>query len=258
MPSLRRFRADLHIHTGLSPCGSEEMTPAAIIAAAKELGLDMIAVCDHNSAGNVAAVQEANRHADSTLTVLAGIEVTSMEEVHVVGLFPGAAAAARVADRLRDLLPQAEGDYYSYFGDQLLLDAKGDQVGSETAALAFATTLDLTDTVRLVHDQGGLAVAAHVDRRSFSVFSQLGFFPADAGFDAIELSLRRRTEPSRAAEFARLGLPMVASSDSHYLDEIGRAFTDVYALEPTFEELALAFAGEEGRSVTPVWRDTDA
>jgi PHP family Zn ribbon phosphoesterase len=51
---------------------------------------------------------------------------------------------------------------------------------------------------------------------------------------------------------------MVASSDSHYLDEIGRAFTDVYALEPTFEELALAFASEEGRSVTPVWRDTDA
>jgi hypothetical protein len=124
--------------------------------------------------------------------------------------------------------------------------------------LAFATSLDLNDTVRLVHDEGGLAVAAHVDRRSFSVFSQLGFFPTDAGFDAVELSLRRHPEPSRLAELARLGLPMIASSDSHYPEEIGRAFTEITVSEPTFAELVLAFAGEEGRSVAPVWRSPDA
>jgi predicted metal-dependent phosphoesterase TrpH len=234
------------------------MTPAAIIAAALAQGLDMIAVCDHNSAGNVAAVQEANRRAGSALTVLAGIEMTSVEEVHVVGLFPGAEAAVRAADRLRRLLPEAGEDYYSYFGQQPLLDADGVAAGRETAALAYATSLDLSDTVQLVHDEGGLAVAAHVDRRSFSVFSQLGFFPTDAGFDAIELSLRRRSGPSRVAEFAHLGLPLVASSDSHYLEEIGRAFTHLHAFEPTFEELALAFSGEEGRSVAPDWREPDA
>jgi PHP family Zn ribbon phosphoesterase len=257
-PTLRRFRADLHIHTALSPCGSEEMTPAAIIAAAQGQGLDMIAICDHNSAGNVGAVMEANRQAGSALTVLAGIELTSSEEVHVVGLFPDVNAADRAAGRLRALLPEAGPDYHSFFGEQSLLTPDGSVVGLETVPLAFATSLDLSDTVRVVHDEGGLAVAAHVDRRSFSVYSQLGFFPADAGFDAVELSLQRRPDPLRGAELARLGLPMIASSDSHFPDEVGRAYAELRAVEPTFAELSLAFGGDGGRSVMPVWRCPDA
>ena len=82
---LRHATADLHIHTALSPCGSDEMTPRAIVEAALARGLDMIAICDHNSARNVAAVQEAGC---GRLAVLAGIEITSAEEVHVLGLFP--------------------------------------------------------------------------------------------------------------------------------------------------------------------------
>ncbi len=120
-PGLKRFRADLHIHTALSPCGSDEMTPAAIVAAASARGLDMIAVCDHNTAGNVLAVQQAGEAAGGGLAVIAGMELTSAEEVHVVGLFPDAAAAERAAARVRSLLPQADPDYYSFFGEQPLL-----------------------------------------------------------------------------------------------------------------------------------------
>ena len=76
----RTYRADLHIHTALSPCASEEMTPPAIVAAALEAGLDMIAVSDHNSTGNVAAVQRAAEEAGGTLTVIAGMEITSAEK----------------------------------------------------------------------------------------------------------------------------------------------------------------------------------
>ena len=188
VPGLRRFRADLHIHTALSPCGSAEMTPPTIVATAIARGLDMIAVCDHNTAGNVRAVQEAAEAAPGRLAVVAGMELTSMEEVHVVGLFPDAATAERISTRMRALLPQADADYYSFFGEQQLLAAGGAQTGSETAALALATPLDLAHTVSLIHRQGGLAVAAHIDRKSFSVFSQLGFFPTDAGFDGLEVS----------------------------------------------------------------------
>jgi 3',5'-nucleoside bisphosphate phosphatase len=245
---LRRFRADLHIHTALSPCGSEEMTPAAIVAAAAAKGLDMIAVCDHNTAGNVRAVQQAGEAAGGGLAVIAGMELTSAEEVHVVGLFPDAAAAERVAGRVRSLLPPADAGYYSFFGEQPMLSADGCQVGSETVALALATPLDLTEAVELIHSQGGLAVAAHVDRKSFSVFSQLGFFPSDAGFDGLEASRWLSPDSPRLSDFTALGLPLIASSDSHYLEEIGAAFTELYLAEPTFAELALALAGTDGRS----------
>jgi 3',5'-nucleoside bisphosphate phosphatase len=248
---LRHFHADLHIHTALSPCGSDEMTPGAIVAAAAARGLDMIAVCDHNTAGNVRAVQEAAEAAGAGLAVIAGMELTSMEEVHVVGLFADAGAAERVADRVRANLPQADADYYSFFGEQPLLAADGRQVGSETVTLALATPLDLTEAVALIHSVGGLAVAAHVDRKSFSVFSQLGFFPADAGFDGLEVSRWLPAGSPRLADFTALGLPLLGASDSHYTEEIGAAYTDLYLVQPTFAELALALAGKGGRSA--VW-----
>jgi hypothetical protein len=122
----------------------------------------------------------------------------------------------------------------------------------------LATPFDLTESVELVHSVGGLAIAAHVDRKSFSVFSQLGFFPKDAGFDGVEVSRHLRPGLPRVEEFEALGLPIVSSSDSHFPEEIGTAATGLLVEEPTFAELALAFAGAEGRAVAS-WRlDDDA
>jgi predicted metal-dependent phosphoesterase TrpH len=246
---LKQYRADLHIHTALSPCASEEMTPPAIVQAALGAGLDMIAVTDHNAAGNIAAVQRAADAAGGSLTVLPGMEITSVEEVHVLGLFPDLRAAESVAGLLRTLLPPADADYYVFFGEQPLLAADGREVGAETAALSAAAPLDLTETVELIHSFGGVAVAAHVDRRAFSVFSQLGFFPKDAGFDGVEVSRHLGSGSPRMREFAALGLPVTSSSDSHFLAEIGTAGTDLRIAEPTFAELALALAGADDRSV---------
>ena len=165
------------------------MTPPAIVAAATKAGLDIIAISDHNTAGNVAAVQQAAKAAGNGLTVLPGMEITSAEEAHVLGLFPDLAAAEDAAAELRALLPPADSDYYAHFGEQPLLDSsRPHRLGIETAALSAAASLDLTETVELIHRLGGLAIAAHVDRKAFSVLSQLGFFPADAGFDGVEVS----------------------------------------------------------------------
>ena len=229
------------------------MTPPAIVAAALEAGLDMIAICDHNTAGNAAAVQEAAAAQAAAggppLVVLAGMEVASAEEVHVVGLFPDAAAAERAAAEVRAVLPPADDHYYSFFGPQDILDCRGDPTGSEAKALAVASTFDLNDTVALIKRHGGLAVAAHIDRRGFGLLSQLGWFPEDAGFDGVEISRHTPDDSPRMEEFRGFGVPLTGGSDGHYLHEIGVARTVLSVEEPSFEELVRAFAGEEERSV---------
>lgn len=247
--AIRSYRADLHIHTALSPCASERMTPPVIVAAATTAGLEIIAISDHNTTGNVAAVQKAAEAAGNGLTVVPGMEITSAEEAHVLGLFPDLAAAESAAAELHALLPAADPNYYAHFGYQPLLSPTGRQVGVETAALSAAAPLDLTDTVELIHSRGGLAIAAHVDRRAFSIFSQLGFFPADAGFDGVEVSRHVASDSPRLEQFAALGLPLVGSSDSHFPEEIGAAATELRLLEPVFPEITTAFAGLDGRSV---------
>ena len=242
--TLQQYFADLHVHTALSPCGSDEMTPPAIVAAALQAGLALVAICDHNSAGNAAAVQDA---AGERLAVLAGMEVTSVEEAHVVGLFPTVADAETAGAQLRGLLPDADDDYTVFWGEQHLMDADGQIVGAEGKALGLATTLTVDAVVELIHSYGGLAIASHIDRRSFGVISQLGFFPTEAGFDAVELS--SHVKGTAVPGFAAIGLPMTAASDAHYLADIGCARTVLVAGEPTFGELALALRCADERSV---------
>ena len=238
--------ADLHVHTALSPCADNEMTPPAIVAKAIAEGLAMIAVCDHNSARNAAAVQEA---AGDGLTVLAGMEITSAEECHVVGLFPAASAAEAAGAELAGTLPTADAEYAAFFGEQLVLAADGAPAGEERAALAMATPLAIDEVVDLVHRHGGLAVAAHIDRRSFGVIGQLGLFPDEAGFDAVELSRHVAPGSEAAAAFREYGLPILHSSDSHYRDDIGAARTTLHVMASSFAELVLALHGADGRSI---------
>jgi hypothetical protein len=256
------MRADLHIHTALSPCGGDEMTPPAIVAAALAARLDMVAVCDHNAAGNARAVAEAARAvgeaSGARLAVVAGIEITTVEEVHVLGLFPTATAAANAADEVRELLPQADEAYGTFFGEQRLMAADGVGVGNEPRALALATSLRLDAAVALIKRYGGLAVAAHIDRPNFGVLAQLGFFPYEAGFDAVELS--RHVAPGSAAEAAcaEHHLPVLRSSDSHYLADVGGAATELALEAPTFAELALAVRHGQGRRVVGAARGSSA
>ena len=230
------IRADLHIHTALSPCAAPEMTPPAIVAAAIECGLTMIAVCDHDSAGNAAATQQA---AGNSLAVIAGMEIMSSEEVHVVGLFPDApsacAAGAEVAATLPELKFQKKRPGRI---EQRLMDSAGRVIRLEPKMLAAASRFTLSETVRLIHRHGGLAVAAHLTRPSFSVISQLGLFPDDAGFDAVEIFESPMFPP--VSKPATHGLPALRSSDSHDLLQIGSTWTALEMRRPVFEELLLA------------------
>ena len=219
------------------------MTPPAIVEAAIRKGLAMIAICDHNSGGNIQATQEA---AGKDITVLAGMEIMTVEEVHVLGIFPDLASALAVGRRVRTALPEADEAYFRKFGDQPLMDARGQVVGRETRMLAGASVFGLSEAIALIKEHGGRAIASHVDRPSFSVIGQLGLFPTDAGFDAVEVS-PIAVASSRVEEFTRLGPPVICSSDSHFLSDVGKCCTALTIEEPTFGELSLALKGIGGR-----------
>lgn len=230
------YRADLHLHTALSPCGGEEMTPPLIVAGALEAGLQIIAVTDHNSAANVAAVQAAA--AGSGLTVIPGMEVQTREDVHLVCLFDNLAAALDWQEEVYCHLPAGE-NREEFFGPQLLLDAGGRELGRERRLLLASTDLGTEEVAGEIARRGGLCLPAHVDRPSYSLLANLGFIPADMEIIALELGL---LEPAAARKkFPSLaGWPLVVSSDAHYLNQIGRRVT-VYDLEaPNLEAIKKA------------------
>ncbi|MHC4426110.1 MAG: PHP domain-containing protein, partial [Planctomycetota bacterium] len=181
---MRKVRADLHLHTCLSPCADAQMQATAIVKRAKKVGLDMIGICDHNSAENVAAVVKAG--AREGLPVIAGIEITSSEEAHILGLF----------DTERDLMPLQDEVYENLSGEnneeacgpQTIVDEWDRVVGTNRRLLIGATALTVEQVVEAIHRRAGLAIASHVDRERFSLIGQLGFVPEGLSLDALEVS----------------------------------------------------------------------
>lgn len=242
---MKDFAADLHIHTVLSSCADGAMRPPAIVEAALARGLAMIAVCDHNATANVGAVREA---AAGDLVVIPGIEITTVEEVHVLGWFADDAAADTVARIVLTTLPARSGMRGALRVPEIV-DALGEVIERPDAAYESACALPLARAVDLIRGNGGIAVAAHVDRRAFSVLSQLGFWPEDIEFDAIEVSAAG-ARLGRAADLQSPGKPVVTASDAHSPDEVGDGRT-IWALEsPDFAELLRAIRREGGRG----WR----
>ena len=246
--ALRRLRADLHIHTCLSPCGGLSMSPRAVAEAARAAGIDLIAVTDHNATGNAAAVAEAAGGAGPA--VLPGIELTTAEEIHLLGLFEAGTDLARFQEEVYAQLPEVP-EKRKFVEDQVLVGADDYVAGFDPHCLFGATLFPLREAVALIHGHGGLAVACHVDREAFSVLSQLGFIPPGLELDAVEVS-PRLTVAEALRTLGPFGpLPVVRFSDAHEPGEIGRAVTDILAAAPSLAELRLALAGRDGRKVLP-------
>ena len=244
--ALRRLRADLHIHTCLSPCGELGLSPRTVVARAREAGLDLIAVTDHNTTENAGAVIEAA--AGTGLAVLPGIELTTSEEVHLLGLFEaGADLGAFQAEVYRNLpdLPAK----MKFVDDQVLVDAEDYVTGFCPRCLFGATGYSVREAVGLIHRHGGLVIACHIDRDSFSLISQLGFIPPGLGLEAVEVSPRMNAADARSAFGPLESLAIVRFSDAHKPEEIGTAATEFLVDGPGLGEIRKALAGEDGRKV---------
>ena len=210
-----QFYYDLHLHSCLSPCSSDDMTPANLAAMCALAGLQIVALTDHNTCGNCAAFcRAAQLHG---LTVLSGMELCTQEEIHVVCLFPELDLAEAFSREIIRHLPPIPNDS-AQFGRQLLMDDGDTVLGEESAFLAGSTDIPLSQVPKLVSSWGGAAFPSHIDRPSFSLLGVLGLWDPDLGFTAAELS--RRCPPELALRSDLAGLQLLTDSDAHYLDQV--------------------------------------
>ena len=221
------------------------MYPSALVGRAVTEKLDVIAVCDHNASENVPHVIRAARGHE--LVVLPGMEITSREEVHLLALFDRMDCLQRLQDIVYSHLPGINDE--SRFGCQAIVNELDEVEGFNERLLIGATELRLADLIRHVHAFGGLTVASHIDRESFSVMGQLGFVDPEIPFDALEISGRTGLAGARRKYPELAGYPFLTSSDAHRIEEIGKGFTEFFLEEPTVHELKMAFSGLAGRRI---------
>lgn len=241
--TLGRFKADLHVHTCLSPCADLSMGPRAIVAKAAERGLDLVGISDHNSAENASAVMEAAR--GRSLKVLPGMEVTSREEVHVLAIFDRIDSALRMQEIVYEHL-QGENDAAA-FGLQVVVDADDNVLGFNNKLLAGATELPVERVVECIHRLDGLAIASHADREAFGIIGHLGFIPPELALDALEISRNTTIEEARRRYPDCGGRAMLRASDAHSIEDIGSSVTWFSMAAATVAEIRKALQGVEGR-----------
>lgn len=211
---MHNYHYDLHLHSCLSPCGDEDMTPNNIAGMAALAGLQLLALTDHNTCGNCKSFFAAcRRHG---IVPVPGMELTTAEEIHLVCLFAELSAALAFDAEVRTHLPPIE-NRPDIFGQQLLLDENDEIIGEETAFLLGATDLALEDAVALVRAYGGVCYPAHVDRTSNGMIAILGDIPPEPGFTAVEFREQAQIEAYKAKYPSLADLFVVCSSDAHYL-----------------------------------------
>lgn len=243
--ALRRIKADLHVHTCLSPCTGLEMSPLAIVHAALHAGLDLIGICDHNSAENVLAVKKAA--AKKGLMVLGGMEVSSSEEAHILVFFDDDADLLRYQDVVYRHLSGTNDE--RAFGQQVIADEEDGVDGFCERLLIGATALTLEHLVAEARAGKGesLVIAAHVDRASFGIISQLGFIPRGLDLDAVEFTGCLTAAAARERFRDCKNYPLVTGSDAHHPEDIGKRFMLFTAANGSAAEIKKALNNSDGR-----------
>lgn len=246
---MKTYRADLHIHSTLSPCGSLEMSPVRILEAARKKHLNMIAITDHNTTRQCHIVHRLGR--ELGIQVLFGAEINTREEVHCLCLFETIDQTHEFQRWLDAHLPPVP-NRPEYFGDQVWVDEAEQILGEESRLLLTALSQTLEASEAKVHQLDGLFVAAHADRPSYSIVSQLGFLPDTVRFDAIELSGRTPDRDFSKQHPSFDPLCRIAASDAHTPDQIGTAFTIFHGEDNGFSALKYALAHRLTRLHTPI------
>lgn len=229
------MRFDLHVHTCLSPCASLDMAPSAIAAKAKARGIGGLAISDHNSARNAPAFETCCRRVG--ISPLFSLEVCSAEEVHLLTVFDTVKQAQDMTDWVYDSLIKRVNQP-EVFGDQPIVNADDEIEALEWRMLSTPTKRTLYEIGDKTHALGGLFIACHVDRPAFSAYSQLGVLSGEEGFDAMELS---RTADETVWRRRTGDMPLIRSSDSHNIDDIGLVWTEANLTAFTVAELKRAF-----------------
>ncbi len=220
------------------------MSPRGVVREALRRGIDLVGICDHNSAENVLAAKRAGRK--HGVSVLGGMEVTSSEEAHFLVFFDDDRELERFQDKIYRHLP-GENDERA-FGRQVIADEDDGVAGFCSRLLIGATTLTAEEIVRAARSGGeSLVIAAHVDREAFSIVSQLGFIPPSLELDAVEISAALTLEAARNKFPDCARYPVVTGSDAHEPGDLGRRVMLFDIEAATVGELKMALAGTGAR-----------
>ncbi|MEG2070096.1 MAG: PHP-associated domain-containing protein [Bacteroidales bacterium] len=246
---MNRYKADLHTHTLLSPCGDLDMTPDHIIELALQRGVDIIGITDHNTTLHCKLAEHYSHNRD--IFVLCGAEVTTKEEAHCLAFFPTHESLDTFQQYLNEHLPDIPNSP-DFFGDQVQIDEEMNIVYEEPRLLTSGLDVPIEEIARKVHELNGIFIPAHIDKMKNSVISQLGFIPFDLEYEAVELSDKGNAEELKKIHPYLKQKSFIRSSDAHFPDKIGTA-TCFFEMETrNFEEIRLALMGTEGRKVALV------
>jgi PHP family Zn ribbon phosphoesterase len=234
---MKFFRADLHIHTVLSPCGDLEMSPVNIVSEAAIKGLDIIGITDHNTTRHCGLITKLA--AERGIFVMQGAEVTTKEEVHCLAFFENTDALEKFQEFLDSSLTEVMNDPV-IFGYQVQVDEDENVVYEEKRLLINAISKSFEETEAYIHSLNGLFIPAHLNRQKNSIYSQLGLLPDKLNADAVEISRATTSEQFIAVHPEVKNFTVLRNSDAHYPDDIGTAFTLFYIEEATFNEIKQA------------------
>lgn len=212
-----RFWVDLHIHSCLSPCAEDDMTPNNIVNMALLKGLDIIAITDHNSARNLEAIIGVGKR--EGLLVVPGMELCTSEEIHLVCLFPSLDSAISFQSHVYESLLPVE-NREEIFGAQILMDSSDNEIGRETRLLSGACNIDVQTAISLADGVGGVIIPAHINRQSYSMLNTLGAIPQEYGFKYLECT-KTCNQNAFIEEHPQFNIyELIKSSDAHFLSDI--------------------------------------
>ncbi|MEO1815069.1 MAG: PHP domain-containing protein [Acetobacterium sp.] len=220
---MEKVAIDLHIHSVLSPCGEAEMTPNNIVNMALIKELDFIAVTDHNTAKNLPAImavaKELAKEMAQGLCILPGIEVTTKEEAHILAYLPTLEAAMKLDAIIYQHLPDVMNEK-ELFGPQYIMDENDQIIGEVDKLLISATDISVDQLWKIVSDLDGILVPAHIDRKSYSLISSLGFIPLELDIKTCEVS-RKETFDNVKKNFRLFkDYQFIHGSDAHQLEDM--------------------------------------
>jgi len=239
------LKADLHVHSCLSPCADGDMNPLLVMDKAQQLGINLIALADHHHSGNVPSFLARGQKLG--IWVMPAMEVETAERVHLVCLFDYLTQLEQWQSQVLGALPPGDNPG-EIFGPQLLVNQEGQVTGEVKQLLLNPLKFSVSEVVERVKDLGGLVIPAHLDRPGHSLVFRMGLEAARL-FPAVEIS--NRMEPAIAREIYGLdpSQAVLVSSDAHFLADLTSPRITLNIAEVTIKELKHAFRGREGRWV---------
>ena len=213
---MNKYYYDFHLHSCLSPCGDDDNTPNNIAGMAAVLGLNIIALTDHNTCKNCPAFFEAAKRYG--VIPVAGMELTTSEDIHVICLFENLSDAMAFDNEI-DTRRVKIKNRTDIFGNQYILDGEDNITGEDEFLLSNATTVSLDEAPETVKKYNGICYPAHIDRQSNGVIAVLGTFPETPDFDIVEFN-RKENVSEYVKKYSLGDKTVIISSDAHILTDM--------------------------------------